>query len=169
MPEIRVARAIGVAVNWYIVLMAFSGLAEIGCTRPDGEVKEWRPSDHDQEVETNRSNNEVASIEQDDRPASPSVSVAKPASGGSNDALTDARNTWDRLCSGCHGLGGHGDGPRAESIGARDLASAAWQKSRSDDDIIKAIRSGRGRMPAFSLPVDSALRLVKLIRSFGTQ
>jgi mono/diheme cytochrome c family protein len=47
-------------------------------------------------------------------------------------------------CFVCHGRGGKGDGPASTGLGAtvRDLTSAAWQDSTSDETIGKVIRSG---------------------------
>jgi mono/diheme cytochrome c family protein len=47
-------------------------------------------------------------------------------------------------CFVCHGRAGKGDGPSAQGLGApvRDLTSAEWQNSISDESIERAIRSG---------------------------
>jgi mono/diheme cytochrome c family protein len=47
-------------------------------------------------------------------------------------------------CFVCHGRTGTGDGPSAQGLGAqvRDLTSANWQNSITDESIARIIRSG---------------------------
>jgi cytochrome c6 len=62
----------------------------------------------------------------------------------------DASGLFAQACAKCHADAGTGGLPMAVN-GPRptDLTSAEWQRSRSDVEIIAAIRDGRGAMPPF--------------------
>jgi hypothetical protein len=47
---------------------------------------------------------------------------------------------------------------------ATNLSDPAWQQSRTDQDIAKAIKLGKGAMPAFNLPDTTIVNLVRLVR-----
>jgi len=53
---------------------------------------------------------------------------------------------YRHYCSTCHGEEGHGDGFNAYNLDPkpRDLADAAFQAKRSDEDLVAVIRSGGG-------------------------
>ena len=55
-----------------------------------------------------------------------------------------------QACAKCHAADGTGGLPMAVN-GPRpiDLTAAPWQQSRSDAEIVAAIRTGRGAMPPF--------------------
>jgi mono/diheme cytochrome c family protein len=151
----------GTAVTRRALFIVLLGALHFSCSRSDREIREWRPSDHDQEVENPEVN---ASPAVGENARNEVAQVAKNE--GPSDRTADARGTWESLCSGCHGHIGQGDGPKGGSIGARDLSDPTWQRARSDADISNAITKGRGRMPAFSLDSESVQGLVKLIRTF---
>lgn len=62
----------------------------------------------------------------------------------------DAPQLFAQACAKCHGADGAG-GLEMAANGPRpiDLADSDWQRSRSDDEIVAAIRDGRGAMPPF--------------------
>jgi mono/diheme cytochrome c family protein len=77
---------------------------------------------------------------------------------------------WRRRCAMCHGDDGRGDTQVAERTPMPDLASASWQRSRSDERIRAAIRlGGRAPMPAFKdrLTSEDLDALVRFIRALG--
>lgn len=74
--------------------------------------------------------------------------------------------TWKQNCVVCHGTIGAGDGPQGAMTGVRNLTDPAWQASATDESIARAIREGRGRMPAFKLPEPTIQALVRLVRLF---
>jgi mono/diheme cytochrome c family protein len=87
---------------------------------------------------------------------------------------------FQNVCSQCHGLGGMGDGPAAESLSPkpRNYSDAAWQASVTDDEIRKIILEGGqavGKSPM--MPAQGQLRgkpevvdaLVTIIRGFGAK
>jgi len=57
---------------------------------------------------------------------------------------------WNASCASCHGRDGRGQGP-ARPPGAQmpDFTAADYQASRSDTQLVQAIRDGRGMMPGF--------------------
>lgn len=74
-------------------------------------------------------------------PGSP-VPVAKGAFTAADSA--EAKKTFETICFTCHGLGGKGDGPGSAALDPkpRDLTSAEWQKSVTDDHIRNVITMG---------------------------
>jgi len=100
--------------------------------------------------------------------------VALPAAGCKRRAIegdthAEAAHLFDSTCAICHGRDGRGGVPAAEGQPApRNFCDAAFQASRSDDDLKKAIRDGKGPMPPFApLFDDSQLTLlVAYIRGF---
>jgi mono/diheme cytochrome c family protein len=86
------------------------------------------------------------------------------------DTRAEARHLFDSTCAICHGRDGRGGVPAAEGQPPpRNFCDAAFQASRSDDDLKKAIREGKGSMPPFApLFDDSQLTLlVAYIRGFN--
>lgn len=85
------------------------------------------------------------------------------------DSHAEAQHLFDSTCAVCHGRDGRGGVPAAEGQPApRNFCDAAFQASRSDADLKKAIREGKGPMPPFApLFDDSQLTLlVAYIRGF---
>lgn len=85
------------------------------------------------------------------------------------DSHAEAQHLFDSTCAICHGRDGRGGVPAAEGQPApRNFRDTAFQASRSDDDLKKAIRDGKGPMPPFApLFDDSQLTLlVAYIRGF---
>jgi mono/diheme cytochrome c family protein len=66
-------------------------------------------------------------------------------------ATVDAKALYAQACAKCHAEDGSGGLPSVAN-GPRpiDLTSAEWQRTRSDDEINAAIRTGRGAMPPFA-------------------
>jgi mono/diheme cytochrome c family protein len=62
----------------------------------------------------------------------------------------DASALFAQACAKCHAADGTGGLPMAVN-GPRpaDLTTVDWQRSRSDAEVISAIRNGRGAMPPF--------------------
>jgi mono/diheme cytochrome c family protein len=93
-------------------------------------------------------------------------------------AAQEARNTFNSLCSTCHGQSGTGDGPGAASLNPkpRNYTDKAWQASVTDDQIRQIILGGGASvgkspmMPASPQFKDKPFvvdELVKIVRSFG--
>lgn len=93
-------------------------------------------------------------------------------------AAKEARNTFNTLCSVCHGQSGTGDGPGAASLDPkpRNYTDKAWQASVTDEQIKRIILEGGAAvgksqmMPPSPQFKDKPLvvdELVKIVRGFG--
>jgi mono/diheme cytochrome c family protein len=82
----------------------------------------------------------------------------------------DARQLFARACSKCHSADGTGGLPMAAN-GPRPINfhDPAWQASRSDAELVAAIRDGRGAMPPFAdvLKPDEIAALASHIRALN--
>ncbi|MBV9959822.1 MAG: cytochrome c, partial [Acidobacteria bacterium] len=75
-----------------------------------------------------------------------STSTGEPVAQGN----VDAGQLFAKSCAKCHGAGG-GGGARG-----RNLTSAKWQGSVTDERIFNSIANGRERMPAFGKKLNDA-------------
>jgi mono/diheme cytochrome c family protein len=72
-----------------------------------------------------------------------------PAAGSASQSRSP-KQTFERACAKCHGADGRGGLPMvAGGPAPRNLRDAGWQASRSDNEVLSAIRDGRGAMPPF--------------------
>ena len=91
-------------------------------------------------------------------------------------APSPAQKVYLAFCQGCHGATGQGDGLVAANLPRPppDFSSVAWQRTRTDDQIKDAIRSGMtGKggstaMPAFEkvltkAQVDQVTALIRVM------
>ncbi|MBW8885252.1 MAG: cytochrome c [Planctomycetia bacterium] len=87
-----------------------------------------------------------------------------------SDPHAETKQLFDSVCGKCHGSDGKGGVPAAEGLPApRNFCDAAFQASRTDDDLKKAIKDGKGPMPAFGALFDDRqlTLLVAYIRGFN--
>jgi len=133
-------------------ILPFLWLTALGCNSRSGDVREWRASDHDR--------NDNPGSGQAAKQVDPKAS-AGPAIPGLEDVTIVA---WGQNCTPCHGELGRGDGPRGPMLKATDLSNPAWQAAVTDQQIAAAIKLGRGAMPAFNLPDNTIVNLVRLVR-----
>ena len=87
--------------------------------------------------------------------------------GGSADQ--NAAQTFTAVCAKCHGSDGKGGVPAMEGAAPpRNFCDAAFQASRSDQQLKQVIQNGKGGMPAFGnlFPEADLQGLVRKIRSF---
>jgi mono/diheme cytochrome c family protein len=69
----------------------------------------------------------------------------------------DASSTFNSKCASCHGRDGRARSMHARHEKARDLTSAEWQDSVSDERIYNSISNGKGKnMPAFKKKLSDA-------------
>jgi|SRR6187431_1064401 len=83
-------------------------------------------------------------------------------------AAERVEHTFNKVCGRCHGADGKG-GVAAEGVNApRNFRDAAFQATRTDEQLIQAIRVGKGAMPGYgNLLSDADLKgLVRKVRSF---
>lgn len=82
-------------------------------------------------------------------------------------ALADGAPLFKQNCAPCHGVDGSANTPAGKSLKAKDLRSAEVQK-KSDEDLAKQIRNGKGPMPAFkALKANEVDELVAFIRALA--
>lgn len=126
----------------------------VGCEKDASGLTEWTPADHDHQVEPKR------------RKAGPANMPATPhAAPSQRNQVIDV--TWTRQCATCHGKRGSGDGPQSMMVKARDLSNPEWQASVTDEQLVKVIREGKDKMPAFNLPDNVIQGLVQQVRSLA--
>jgi mono/diheme cytochrome c family protein len=84
------------------------------------------------------------------------------------ESLQHGEQIFLTVCSKCHGMDGKGGTTTGGANAPRNFCDAAFQASRSDDDLTLVIRKGKGAMPPFgNMFSDSDCRgLVHKIRSF---
>ena len=87
----------------------------------------------------------------------------------SGSADQNAAQTFSAVCAKCHGTDGKGGVPAMEGAAPpRNFCNAAFQASRTDEQLKQVIRKGKGGMPAFGdlFPEADLQALVHKIRSF---
>ena len=78
------------------------------------------------------------------------IGVAKSHNvSASSAAAFDASSVYNSKCASCHGRDGRARSLHSKHEHARDLTSAEWQDSVSDERIYNSISNGKGKMPAF--------------------
>jgi mono/diheme cytochrome c family protein len=106
---------------------------------PAAKAQRWAAADHDR-------------LPGEEGPARPSAPAPKASA-----------IVWSQRCVSCHGPGGEGTGVAP----VPNFASAAWQRSRTDDELAASIVGGRGAMPPFELPPQVVAELVVKVRAFA--
>src|SRR5438132_5696795 len=78
------------------------------------------------------------------------IGAAKsPNVSASSTTAFDASSVYNSKCASCHGKDGRARSLHARHEHARDLTSAEWQDSVSDERIYNSISNGKGKMPSF--------------------
>jgi cytochrome c6 len=85
----------------------------------------------------------------------------------------DAKETWEKTCSKCHGADGKGQTKMGQKLGVRDYTDAKVQADLKDDAAFKAIKEGLKdkedktlMKPVEGLSDDDIKALVAQVRSF---
>src|SRR5262245_24102719 len=133
-----------------LLALLLLGGAFLGCNSAPGDLRTWRPEDHDHT--TNPGQDQVTA----DAGTSPEL-----ARFGLDEVTVIA---WNQNCIRCHGQYGRGDGPQGPMFRATDLSNPTWHRSVTDEQIALVIQKGRGQMPPFGLPDSTVKNLVKLVR-----
>ena len=60
-----------------------------------------------------------------------------------------AKGLFEENCARCHGTNGRAHTFHGRLVGAQNLTDAKWQSETTDAQIINAIKTGPGVMPAF--------------------
>jgi cytochrome c oxidase cbb3-type subunit 3 len=154
-------------------LLALAALVLAACDRPpsaDG-LKDWTPTDHDRAEEQSRPSSSANAGATTTPPTSPPPRApatpgnqAPGAPAGDNVAQL-VEITWEQGCAPCHGMTGHGDGPKGPMVNAPDITRDDVLGSITDDGIAAQIKNGKNRMPKFDLPDPVVRGLVARIRA----
>ena len=82
----------------------------------------------------------------------------------------DARDLFVENCTTCHGKDGHAHTFHGLLVGAQNFANLEWQVATTDGQIVNAIKTGPGVMPAFAnkLSPSEIEALAKYVRTFRT-
>ena len=139
------------------VRLLLSVLALGACGEPPStNLEEWTPADHQQE-----------DVADDVRGAAPDGVEADPAT----TEIRAAASLFGAMCASCHGPGGRGDGPGRPPIAEiPNFTDAAFQASRTDEQLTVAVSEGRGGfMPGFGdrLSPEGIAALVRHVRRLG--
>lgn len=82
--------------------------------------------------------------------------------------VINGHDLYKEHCAKCHGKTGKADTFRGWITGSQDFTESDWDEKLTDEDVIKTIKEGPGRMPAFEkrLSQDEIQSLVQVIRDF---
>jgi mono/diheme cytochrome c family protein len=88
-----------------------------------------------------------------------------------HDAQAEAQRTFAMVCARCHGPDGSGASLTPSLATARNFRDAAFHEERSDEDLARVIRDGKGAMPPFAnvYPPEQIAALVQVIRGFNPE
>ena len=78
--------------------------------------------------------------------------------------------TYDKLCASCHGPDGKGNPAMAKAMGEKGLNLTTKEvKEAKDDELLKVITEGRGKMPASGkgLSKTEQKEVLDFVRSLG--
>jgi len=118
--------------RFFVTLLGALSLVAVGCSE-DPQVREWSAEDH----------------------AQPQAGAEDPRTAPDGtpaqfDEAAAVASLWRVRCASCHGETGRGDGMGIpEGAVVRDLTSAEWQSSVTDEEIAQVIATGRELMPRF--------------------
>ena len=75
---------------------------------------------------------------------------------------------YEKSCAGCHGADGKGNEKMATVLGVKELSIAGKEtKSKSDDELLKTIAEGRGKMPASKYTKEEQKQVLGYVRSLA--
>ena len=83
-------------------------------------------------------------------------------------AQIDAHGLFAENCASCHGYDGKGHTFHGWIVGAQNFTDLEWQVGTTDEQVIHAIKTGPGLMPAFEKKLSSSEieALAKYVRTF---
>jgi mono/diheme cytochrome c family protein len=101
------------------------------------------------------------------------LSLSLIALGARAEVDKKTERTWKAKCASCHGADGKAETDQGKKLGIPNYADAAFQKSKTDDQLKSAIANGvktdKGEMDGFKdkLSGEEIDNLVKLVRSLA--
>jgi cytochrome c oxidase cbb3-type subunit 3 len=97
------------------------------------------------------------------------VMFASSSSGWAAEAKA-GKATYDKLCVSCHGADGKGNPAMAKTMGEKGLNLTTKDvQSKKDDELLKVITQGEGKMPASgkNLSKQEQTDVLSYVRSLG--
>ena len=89
-----------------------------------------------------------------------SASLAADASSG--------KALYEKSCAGCHGADGKGNEKMATVLGVKELSLVGKEtKNKSDDELLKVLAEGRGKMPASKYTKEEQKQVLGYVRSLS--
>ena len=131
-----------------VLTLAFAGSACGADSPPPGELRQWRPTDH----QLPAGYDEAAAEQQAAVAADPGAAL------------------YATHCASCHGASGRGDGPGAPPMARVSSFADPAVQARSDAELTQVIVAGRGGfMPAFGerIPAGGIAAIVQHLRTFA--
>jgi mono/diheme cytochrome c family protein len=75
---------------------------------------------------------------------------------------------YDKSCAGCHGPDGKGNEKMTAILGVKDLSIVSKETAKkSDDQLLKVIAEGAGKMPAAKMTKDEQKQVLGYSRSLA--
>ncbi len=75
---------------------------------------------------------------------------------------------YDKSCAGCHGADGKGNEKMLAILGVKDLGVVSKETvKKSDEQLLKVIAEGAGKMPASKLTKDEQKQVLSYTRSLA--
>ena len=75
---------------------------------------------------------------------------------------------YEKSCVGCHGADGKGNEKMTKILGVKDLGIVGKETAKkSDDQLLKVLAEGAGKMPASKLSKDEQKRVLGYVRSLA--
>ena len=75
---------------------------------------------------------------------------------------------YEKSCASCHGADGKGNEKMATALGVKDLSIVGKEtKSKSDDELLKVLAEGRGKMPASKYTKEEQKQVLGYVRSLA--
>jgi len=83
-------------------------------------------------------------------------------------AEASGKALYDKSCAGCHGPDGKGNEKMKDILGVKDLSVVSKETTKkSDEQLLKVIAEGSGKMPAAKLTKDEQKQALGYVRSLA--
>jgi mono/diheme cytochrome c family protein len=81
---------------------------------------------------------------------------------------TGGKALYEKSCAGCHGPDGKGNEKMATILGVKELSIVGKDAAKkSDDQLLKIIAEGAGKMPASKMSKDEQKQVLGYVRSLA--
>lgn len=83
-------------------------------------------------------------------------------------AEASGKALYEKSCAGCHGADGKGNPAMAKALGEKGLNIVGKETAKkSDEQLVKTIAEGAGKMPAAKLSKDEQKQVLTYVRSLA--